>query len=106
MEYIYGALALHAAGKEVSEENMKKMMGAVGVEVDETKIKSLIVSLKNVNIDEVLKSAPAVAAAPAAPPAQEEKKEEKKKKEEKEEKEEKKEATEEEIASGLGALFG
>ena len=104
MEYIYGALALQAVGKEVSEENMKKMMGAVGVEVDETKVKSLIVSLKNVNIDEVLKSAPAVAAAPvAAPvaaPAQEEKEEKK------EEKEEKKEASEEEIASGLGALFG
>jgi len=104
MEYIYGALALHAAGKEVSEENMKKMMGAVGVEVDETKVKSLIVSLKNVNIDEVLKSAPAVAAvpvaAPVAAPAQEEKEEKE------EEKEEKKEASEEEIASGLGALFG
>jgi LSU ribosomal protein L12AE len=62
-----------------------------------SKVKSLIVSLKNVNIDKVLKSAPVVAAvpvaAPVAAPAQEEK-------------EEKKEASEEEIASGLGALFG
>jgi LSU ribosomal protein L12AE len=62
-----------------------------------SKVRSLIVSLKNVNIDKVLKSAPVVAAvpvaAPVAAPAQEEK-------------EEKKEASEEEIASGLGALFG
>jgi hypothetical protein len=58
-----------------------------------SKVRSLIVSLKNVNIDKVLKSAPVVAAVPVAAPAQEEK-------------EEKKEASEEEIASGLGALFG
>jgi len=64
-----------------------------------SKVRSLIVSLKNVNIDKVLKSAPVVAAvpvaAPAAAPVQEQ-----------EEKEEKKEVSEEEIASGLGALFG
>ena len=101
MEYVYGALALHAAGKDVSEENMKKMMGAVGVEIDEAKVKSLIVSLKNLNIDEVLKNAsvaPVAQAAPAAPAAPAP--------EAKEEKEESKEASEEDIASGLGALFG
>ena len=101
MEYVYGALALHAAGKDVSEENMKKMMGAVGVEIDEAKVKSLIVSLKNLNIDEVLKNAsvaPVAQAAPAAPAAPAP--------EAKEEKEESKEASDEDIASGLGALFG
>ena len=99
MEYIYGALVLHAAGKPVSEENLKKVLTAAGVKVDDTRVKALTAALEGVNIDEALKAA--VAAPPAAAPAAE-KKEEKKKEEKKEEEK----VSEEEAAAGLGALFG
>jgi len=96
MEYVYAALLLHKLGKEVNEENVKKVVAATGVEIDESKIKSLIASLSGVDIGKELESASLVAAAPAAveAPAKEEKKEEPKK-------EEKAPA-----AEGLSALFG
>ena len=34
MEYIYGALLLHSAGKEIDEENLKKVLTDAGVSVD------------------------------------------------------------------------
>jgi len=94
MEYIYAALLLHKLGKEVSEENVKSIVAAAGVDVDESKIKSLIASLKDVNIEEELANA-SVAQVAAAPAGGEEKKAE-------QPKEEKKEAA----AEGLSALFG
>lgn len=97
MQYIYAALALHKSGQEVNEENLKKVIAATGAEIDEAKVKSLVASLKGVDIDKELESASLVNAAPAAgaAPAKDEKKEEKPK-------EEKKEAA----AEGLSALFG
>jgi len=96
MEYVYAALLLHKLGKEVNEHNVKSIVTASGAQIDESKIKSLIVSLKGVDIDKELESASLVVAAPAGGhAAHEEKKEEKVK-------EEKKEAA----AEGLSALFG
>ena len=95
MEYIYAALLLHKLGKEVSEKNMKSVVAAAGTDVDESKVKSLIASLKGLDIDKELESASLVADAPAAGSSGSEKKEEKPK-------EEKKEAA----AEGLSALFG
>ena len=66
MQYIHVALALHSAGKDVSVDNIKKMLGAVGAKADEAQIKALIAVLEDVNIDEAVKSAPVMAAAPAA----------------------------------------
>jgi large subunit ribosomal protein L12 len=106
MEYIYSAMLLHSAGKEINEANVKKVLDAAGVKSDAGKIKALTASLDGVNIEETIKNAAVpVAAAPAASgaPAEKasgEKKEDKKKKEEKEE------VSEEEAAAGLGALFG
>jgi len=94
MEYTYGALLLHKLGKEVSEDNLKKVIAATGVDVDESKVKSMIASLKDVDIAKELESASVVSSAPVAS-APAEKKEEKPK-------EEKKEAA----AEGLSALFG
>ena len=98
MENIYAALLLHKSGKEVNEENVKKVVVATGAEVDESKIKSLVASLKGVDIDKELENASLAAAAPAqsgsAAPAEEKKEEAPK--------EEKKEAA----AEGLSALFG
>ena len=100
MEYVYAALLLHKVGKEINEENLKKVISAAGVQPDEGRIKSLVAALKGKDIDEMIKNvsiaAPATAAAPAEQPA---KKEEKKTEEEEKKKEE-------EAAAGLGALFG
>jgi large subunit ribosomal protein L12 len=96
MQNVYAALLLHKSGQEVNEENLKKVLAATGVEIDESKVKSLVASLKGVDIDKELESASLVSAAPAAGAAPaEEKKEEAPK-------EEKKEAA----AEGLSALFG
>ncbi len=97
MEYIHAALLLHKLGKAINDEHMKKIISAAGVEVDEAKIKSLVASLKGVDIDHELKNASLIASAPAASGehhATEAKKEELK--------EEKKESA----AEGLSALFG
>ena len=107
MEYLYAALMLHSVGTEITEKSMKEVLSSANAEVDDAKIKSLVESLKGVDIEEMLKSAPVatapVAAAPAKEMAAEKKVEEAK---EEETKEEEKEVGEEEIAAGLGALFG
>jgi len=96
MEYVYAALLLHKLGKPVDEEGLKKVLVASGAEVDEGKVKSLIASLKDVNIDEELEKAVVASAAPidGGDAGKEEPKEEPK--------EEKKEAA----AEGLASLFG
>lgn len=106
MEYVYAAMLLHKAGKEVKEDSVKKVLEAAGVKVDDARIKALVAALDGVNIDEAIEKAAtpvAVAAAPAAggdaPKAEDKKADEKKAAEE-----EKK--SEEQAAAGLGALFG
>ena len=96
MQNIYAALLLHKAGKDVNEENLKKVVAAAGVEADESQIKSLVASLKGVDIEKELESASLVSAAPATGSAPAEAKAEEAPKEEK------KEAA----AEGLSALFG
>ena len=106
MEYIYSAMLLHSAGKEISEDAISKVLKAAGVEPDAARIKALTASLDGVDIEEAMSTAvaaPAAAAAAPAPAAQggagdEEKKDDDKDKEE--------EVSEEEAAAGLGALFG
>lgn len=97
MEYIYAALLLHKAGKEVNEAHLKSVITAAGIKEDEAKVKSLIASLKGVDIDKELESA-SLMSAPSAGGSHghtEEKKHEAPK-------EEKHEAA----AEGLSALFG
>ncbi len=94
MEYIYAALLLHKAGKEVNEANVKSVVAAAGVEVDDAKIKSLIASLNGVDIEAELANANVVSAPSASAPVEAKKEEAPK--------EEKKAAA----AEGLGALFG
>jgi large subunit ribosomal protein L12 len=103
MEYIYGALLLHSAGKKINEAGLKKVLEDAGVSVETARVKAVVTSLDGVNIEEAMKTAVAApAAAPAAPaggdaPAKEEKKEEP---------EEEEGPSEEEAMAGLGALFG
>lgn len=106
MEYVYAALLLHSAGKEISEDGVKKIVEAAGVKPDEVRIKALVAALEGVDVSKILSQAAAmpIAAAPAAAaaapksggaaPAKEETKEEKK------------EEAEEAGVEGLGALFG
>ncbi|MDI9632755.1 MAG: 50S ribosomal protein P1 [Methanolinea sp.] len=105
MEYIYAALLLHKAGKEIKEENVKAVLSAAGIAVDDARVKAMVAALEGINIEEAIAkaaAAPVVAAAPApaaatpaaasaaaAEPSKEEKKEE-----------------EESGMAGLGALFG
>lgn len=95
MEYIYGALLLHKLGHAVNEENLHKVIHATGSQVDESKIKTLIVALHGVDINAELANASniSVGAAPAAgaAPVKAEKKEEEKPSE---------------SAAGLASLFG
>jgi large subunit ribosomal protein L12 len=106
MEYIYSAMLLHAAGKQITEDGISKVLEAAGVKPDEARIKALTATLEGVDIDEAIATPAQVTAVAASPapqtgsPAEEEKKDEKK--EEKEEDE----SSEEDAAAGLGALFG
>ncbi len=91
MEYVYASLLLHKIGKEINESNLKAVIEAAGATADEAKIKTLIASLKGVNIAKELETATIMTAAPTtAVEAKAEKKEEKK----------------EEAAEGLSSLFG
>lgn len=96
MEYVYAAMLLHSAKKQITEKALTEVLKSAGVEVDATRVKALIASLKDVNIDDAI--AKASVAAVAAPVAHAEAKEE--------EKPEEKGKTEEEAAAGLGSLFG
>ena len=98
MEYVYAALLLHKAGKPVEAESITKVMQASGAEVDESKVKSLVASLKGVDIEAELANAVVAGAAPAAGGEASEGEA----KEEAPAKEEKKEAS----AAGLSSLFG
>jgi large subunit ribosomal protein L12 len=66
MEYIYAAMLLHKAGKEINEANLAQVMTAAGINVDAVRVKALVASLAEVKIDEAIKSAPTMMAAPAA----------------------------------------
>lgn len=103
MEYIYSAMVLYSAGKDITEDAVQAVLSAAGVDADAAKIKALVASLEGVDIKEAIASAavaapaaaaaaPAAAAAADAPAAAEEPEEEA--------------VSEEEAAAGLSALFG
>jgi large subunit ribosomal protein L12 len=101
MEYMYAAMLLHSAGKEISEDAVTNTLTAAGVSADSSRVKALVAALADVDIDEALKAPVFTAgAAPAAAPAaaEEEAAPEEEAKEE--------EPEEEEDLQGLGALFG
>ena len=103
MEYVYAAMLLHKAGKEINEKNVSEVLTAAGVTADAARVKALVASIAEVDIDEAIKSAPAMMATAPAPAAAAPAAEEEKKEEEEEEDQTKKE---EEAMEGLGSLFG
>ena len=68
MEYVYAALLLHSAEKEIDETTVTAVLTAAGVDVDGARVKALVSSLGSVDIGEAMATAVAapVAAAPAA----------------------------------------
>jgi len=100
MEYIYGALLLHSAGKDITEGNVKKIIEATGEKIDDSKVKALISALDGVDIEEAISQSVMPV---SAPPVEKKEKKEEKKEEKTEEKAEEKAA---EAASGLANLFG
>lgn len=100
MEYVYAAMLLHSAGKEIDDDAVTAVLKAAGVDVDAARVKALVASLGGVDIAEAMATAvaapaaaaPAAAAASAdAAPAAEEAEEEEE---------------EEGGFEGLGSLFG
>jgi large subunit ribosomal protein L12 len=109
MEYVHAAILLHKAGKQINEDTVTQVLTAAGINADPVRVKALVASLAEVNIDEALKmattfapaaAAPATAPAPGAEAKPAAAPEEKRKKEEEEKKKE------EAAIEGLGALFG
>ncbi len=99
MEYMYAAMLLHSAGKDISEDSVTSTLTAAGVSADSSRVKALCAALADVDIEEALKAPVfAAGAAPAAAPAAVE--------EAPEEEPEEEEPEEEEDLQGLGALFG
>ena len=103
MEYIYSAMVLYSAGKDITEDAVKAVLTAAGVDADAAKIKALVASLERVNIADAIANAavaapaaaPAAGAAPAAADAPA-----------KAEEPEVEQVSEEDAAAGLSALFG
>lgn len=100
MEYVYSALLLNSAEKEINEENVTAILTAAGIDVDAGRVKALVAALEGADFAAAIEAAtaapvavagaaPAEAAAEAAP-----------------EEEEDEGVSEEEAAAGLGALFG
>ena len=99
MEYVYAAMLLNKAGKDVSADALTKTLSAAGVSVDEARVKATAAALADVDINKVIEETQRASAAPAASAdaAQESPAEAK---------EETAEASEEDVSEGLGALFG
>ncbi|MFH1178734.1 MAG: 50S ribosomal protein P1 [Candidatus Bathyarchaeota archaeon] len=101
MEYMYAAMLLHSAGKDISEDAVTTTLTAAGVKADSSRVKALVAALADVDIEEALKAPVfAAGAAPAAAPAAAVEKAAPAEEPEEEKKEE------EEDLQGLGALFG
>jgi len=97
MEYVYAAMLLHAAEKEIDEKSVKAVLKGAGIDADDARVKALVASLAGVDIAEAMTQAvaapaAAAAAAPAAAAAEAPAEEE--------------EEEEEAGFDGLGSLFG
>ena len=68
MEYVYAAMMLHSAEKEIDEKSVGAGLKAAGVKADDARVKALVASLASVDIGEAMSQAIAApaASAPAA----------------------------------------
>jgi len=98
MEYIYAGMLLYKAGKEINEANVKKVLEAAGVKVDEGRVKALVAALDGVDIDKEIKEASVMSSSVSVANVKETKEVKEERKVEKKD--------DREAAAGLGALFG
>lgn len=99
MEYIYAVLLLHETGKEITADNVKKVLNSVGIETNEALLNAVLAALEGIDLNKIKEEALAIPSAATVTTQQvtpqqttkEEKKEEKK---------------EEQALEGLSALFG
>ena len=66
MEYVYAAMLLHSAEKEIDDDAVTAVLKAAGVDVDAARVKALVASLGGVDIAEAMATAVAAPAAAAA----------------------------------------
>ena len=68
MEYVYAAMMLHSAEKDIDEKSVGAVLKAAGVKADDARVKALVASLASVDIGEAMSQAVAApaASAPAA----------------------------------------
>lgn len=113
MEYVYAALVLHKADKEVNEENLTEVLEAAGIDVDDARVKSLVAAMEDVDIEAALTEAVAAPAGGAGggsaatetaaePDEDEDEDEEEAEAEEADDDDEE----DEDAGEGLGELFG
>jgi len=67
MEYVYAAMLLHSAEKEIDEKSVSGVLTAAGLDADKGRVKALVASLGSVDIGEAMATAIAAPAASAAP---------------------------------------
>ncbi|MCU4750667.1 50S ribosomal protein P1 [Halobacteria archaeon AArc-curdl1] len=105
MEYVYAALILHEADRDITEESVTNVLEAAGTDVDESRVKALVATLEDVDIDEAVAEA-AVGAPATATPAEEAEPEEAPEEAAEEPEEEEEDEDEGATGEGLGELFG
>ena len=69
MEYVYAAMLLHSAEKNIDEDAVSAVLTAAGVDADGARVKALVASLGSVDIGEAMATAVAAPVASAAPAA-------------------------------------
>ena len=57
MEYVYAAMLLHSAEKEIDENGVSAVLTAAGVDADSARVKALVASLGSVDIGEAMATA-------------------------------------------------
>jgi large subunit ribosomal protein L12 len=110
MEYVYAALVLHEAGKDITEDAVTGILEAGDIEVDDARVKSLVAALEDVDIEEAMaqQAAPVAAggAAPAGDAEEAEEADEEEAAEEAEAEDDDEDEDEGDAGEGLGELFG
>ena len=69
MEYVYAAMLLNSAEKNIDEDAVSAVLTAAGVDADGARVKALVASLGSVDIGEAMATAVAAPVASAAPAA-------------------------------------
>jgi large subunit ribosomal protein L12 len=115
MEYVYAALVLHEAGTEITEDNVRAILEAGEIDVDDARVKSLVSALEDVDVGEAMAesaAAPVAAGGGAGDEVEEtedsveEEPQEEQQEAEPEEDEDDEDEDDADAGEGLGELFG